>query len=207
MDFKKEIIVNQNQGKTIEVYTDMLMKAFEQVYLSLKPGGYLTVTFHSREASIWNSLLYAINCNNFEYIDAIYQPKPKEHSNFIYKQKPGAMQGDIYITFKKTERPTQESKEITLQEIIQNHIIPEANKLILSKRGNSVTFDQLVRAITLRLMRHNLLHRKEIANIDYVKLFDKYFDREESTSNKKKKSKSKKIPEIKKITKIDQFYK
>ena len=193
MDFEKEIIVNKNQDKDEKVYANMLLEAFEKMYLSLKPGGYLTVTFHSREANIWNSLLYAINCNNFEYVDAIYQPKPKEHSNFIYKQKPGAMQGDIYITFKKNENLKRTMEEISLEQIIEDHIIPEAKKLILSRRGKSVTYDQLVRAITLRLIRKNLLHRKEIVDIDYSKLFDKYLIREEAeTKTKKIKTKDKK---------------
>ncbi|MHA1380792.1 MAG: DNA methyltransferase [Candidatus Helarchaeota archaeon] len=209
MPFENEIIINENQGKTKETYAEMLMDAFEKIYLSLKPGGYLTVTFHSREAYIWNSLLYAINCHNFEYVDAIYQPKPKEHSNYIYKQKPGAMSGDIYITFRKNENLTRPNGKISKNQIIEDFIIPEAKKLIISRRGKSVTYDQLVRAITLMLIRKNLLHRKEIAEIDYEKLFDKYFIREKIESGiPKKKKRKKKNKEIdKKARPIEKFIK
>lgn len=204
MPFDNEIILNKNQGKTIDVYRDMLMAAFEKIYISLKHGGYLTVTFHSRKASIWNSLMYAINCNNFEYIDAIYQPKPKEHSNFIYRQKPGAMNGDIYITFRKNELLAKDLSKITIEQLIQEHIVPEAKKVIHSRRGKSVTYDQLVRAITLRLIRKHLLHRKEIAELNYKAIFDKYLLREETKSSISKR-KTKKDQNNKKLTSLNVY--
>ncbi len=179
MNYEKEIIVNPKQGKSSEKYEEMLCSAFGKVFEALKPGGYMTVTFHSREAKFWNALLHAISMYGFEYIDALYQPKQREYSNWVQSNKPGAMKGDIYITFRKPIGPQIKldiDKEVDIQEIIDNIIIPEARKVIL-ERGGEATYDQLVRSITLRLLTERLLHRPELSKLDYAKVFDEYLER------------------------------
>ena len=179
MNYEKEIIVNPKQGKSSEKYEEMLCSAFGKVFEALKPGGYMTVTFHSREAKFWNALLYAISMYGFEYIDALYQPKQREYSNWVQSNKPGAMKGDIYITFRKPIGPQIRldiGKEVDIQEIVDNIVIPEARKVIL-EHGGEATYDQLVRSITLRLLTERLLHRPELSKLDYAKVFDKYFER------------------------------
>ncbi len=179
MPYKKEIIVNPKQGKSPEKYEEMLCSAFGKVFEALKPGGYMTVTFHSREAKFWNALLHAISIYGFEYVDALYQPKQREYSNWVQSNKPGAMKGDIYITFRKPEKPQIEldvQKEVDVQEVINNVIIPEARKVIL-EHGGEATYDQLVRSITLRLLTERLLHRPVLSKLDYAKVFDEYLER------------------------------
>ena len=179
MRYEKEIIVNPKQGKSPEKYEEMLCSAFGEVFEALKPGGYMTVTFHSREARFWNALLHAISIYGFEYVDALYQPKQREYSNWVQSNKSGAMKGDIYITFRKPVRPQIEleiGKEVDTQDIIDNVIIPEARKVIL-EHGGEATYDQLVRSITLRLLTERLLHRPELSKLDYAKVFDNYFER------------------------------
>lgn len=179
MSYEKEIIVNPKQGKSPEKYEEMLCSAFGKVFEALKPGGYMTVTFHSREAKFWNALLHAISIYGFEYVDALYQPKQREYSNWVQSNKSGAMKGDIYITFRKPIRPQVKldiDKQVDIQEIIDNIITPEARKVIL-EHGGEATYDQLVRSITLRLLTERLLHRPELSKLDYAKIFDKYFER------------------------------
>jgi DNA modification methylase len=176
-DWKDEIVVNPKQGKTREVYREMLREAFLNCYRLLKPGRYMTVTFHSREIKYWNDLLYAITSSGFEYVDAVYQPPPKEYKDWLYARNPGKMSGDIYITFKKPIHPLVKEEEPTeLQRIIHNVIIPEAIRTI-KLHGGKASYDILVRNITLELLRRGLLHRKEIQELDYEKIFDSYFER------------------------------
>jgi len=102
-DWEKEIVVNPRQNKDVAKYRDMLVDAFMECFRVLKPGRYMTVTFHSREIKYWNSLLYAISIAGFKYVDAVYQPPPKEYTDWLYARNPGKMSGDIYITFMKPE--------------------------------------------------------------------------------------------------------
>lgn len=176
-DWEKEIVVNMKQGKTPDVYRDALVEAFKQIYKILKTGRYMTVTFHSREIRYWNALMYAIQVAGFKYITSVYQTPQREYTNWLYRQNPGSMSGDIYITFfKPVFRQSIEEIQIDVERIIQNIVLPEAREIILL-HGGQATYNQLVRGITLRLINEGLMHKAEVRDLDYVKLFDFYFKR------------------------------
>jgi len=176
-DWKKEIVVNPKQGKTPDVYRDALVEAFKRVYKALKTGKSMTVTFHSREIKYWNALMYAIQVAGFKYISSVYQTPQKEYTNWLYRQNPGSMSGDIYITFYKPaiREPTEEI-QVDVERVVQNIVLPEAREIILL-HGGQATYNQLVRGITLRLINEGLMHKAEIRDLDYVKLFDTHFKR------------------------------
>jgi len=176
-DWKKEIVVNTKQGKTPDIYRDALVEAFKQVYKTLKTGKYMTVTFHNREIKYWNALMYAIQVAGFKYVSSVYQTPQKEYTNWLYRQNPGSMSGDIYITFHKPsfKEPVQEV-EVDVERVIRNIVLPEAREIILL-HGGQATYNQLVRGVTLRLINEGLMHKAEIRDLDYVKLFDFHFKR------------------------------
>lgn len=176
-DWKKEIVVNPKQGKTPEIYREALVEAFKKIHQVLKTGRYMTVTFHSREIKYWNALMYAIQVAGFRYISSVYQTPQREYTNWLYRQNPGSMSGDIYITFFKPpfKQPVEEV-EVNIDRIIQNLILPEAREILLL-HGGQATYNQLVRGITLRLINDGLMHKPEIRDLDYVKLFNYHFKR------------------------------
>jgi len=176
-DWKKEIVVNTKQGKSPDVYRDALVEAFKQIYKVLKTGKYMTVTFHSREIKYWNALMYAIQIAGFKYVSSVYQTPQKEYTNWLYRQNPGSMSGDIYITFYKPafKEPLEEA-QVDVGRVIQNIVLPEAREIILL-HGGQATYNQLVRGITLRLINKGLMHKAEIRDLDYVKVFDSHFKR------------------------------
>lgn len=176
-DWKKEIVVNPKQGKTPEIYREALVEAFKKIHQVLKTGKYMTVTFHSREIKYWNALMYAIQVAGFRYVSSVYQTPQREYTNWLYRQNPGSMSGDIYITFLKPpfKQPVEEV-EVDVDRIIQNLILPETREILLL-HGGQATYNQLVRGVTLRLINEGLMHKPEIRDLDYVKLFDYYFKR------------------------------
>jgi hypothetical protein len=176
-DWKKEIVVNTKQGKPPDVYRDALVEAFKQIYKALKTGKYMTVTFHNREIKYWNALMYAIQIAGFKYVSSVYQTPQKEYTNWLYRQNPGSMSGDIYITFYKPplKEPLEEA-QVDVERVIQNIVLPEAREIILL-HGGQATYNQLVRGITLRLINEGLMHKAEIRDLDYVKVFDSHFKR------------------------------
>jgi len=176
-NWQDEIVVNPKQGKTTEVYREMLSEAFKEIYRVLKPGKYMTVTFHSREIKYWNALMYTIQMAGFKYVTAVYQIPQKEYTNWIYARNPGEMNGDIYVTFYKPETEISSYLEsIDINNIISNIILPQARQIILLHNGQA-TFNQLVRGITLSLIHRGLMHNPEIRDLDYEKIFDRHFER------------------------------
>lgn len=176
-NWKNEIVVNQKQGKTPEIYRDMLSDAFKEIYRVLKPDKYMTVTFHSREIRYWNALMYAIQIAGFKYVTAIYQIPQREYTNWLMARDPGAMNGDIYITFHKPMiKYSSELEDVNLPSIIQNVILPEARQIILLHNGQA-TLNQLVRGITLSLISKGVMHNPKVRDINYEKIFGEFFER------------------------------
>ena len=178
LPFEDEIIVNPMQNKDSDRYKEMLRESFDRVFIALKPGKFMTVTFHSPDIRYWNALMYAITSCGFEYAGSVYQSHSKVYTNWMMaKDKPGTMLGDMYITFQKpTYAPTKRLKIVNVEQVIQEIILPEARRIIM-ERGGYATYDQLVRGITLHLLEEGCLHKPEIVNIDYEKLFDENFER------------------------------
>jgi len=177
--FDKEIIVNPKQGKSAEIYRDMLTQAFTEVFRVLDYDSYMTVTFHSAEIKYWNALIYAIQIAGFEYVVALYQPPSKEYTDFIHTRDPGRMSGDIYVTFfkpKPEKRGKKEPGTISVADVIQHIVLPEARKIVV-EHGGSASYDQLVRGVTLFLLNKGLLHNPQIRDLGFESVFDKYLKR------------------------------
>lgn len=176
-DWKDEIVVNAKQAKTLEIYREMLGEAFRETYRVLRPSKYMTVTFHSREIKYWNALMCVIQTAGFKYVTAIYQIPQREYTNWLYARNPGEMNGDVYVTFYKSEiRASLETKDINVKNVIQHTILPEAHQIILL-HNEQATFNQLVRGITLCLIDRGLMHNPKIRDLNYEKIFDEHFER------------------------------
>ena len=68
------------------------------------------------------------------------------------------------------------NEKMDISRIIINVILPIARKTIML-HGGEATYDQLVRNITLELLRRGLLHRKEVLRLNYEKIFDRHLQR------------------------------
>ena len=60
--------------KDFERYHNLLTKALREIYKVLKPGHYLTLTFHNREINVWNSVIKAGAYSGFIFEKILYQP-------------------------------------------------------------------------------------------------------------------------------------
>ena len=74
LNYADEITINDRQDKDFNYYHKMLKAAFREMYQVLKPGKYLTVTFHSTEIAVWNSIIKAVVLSGFDLEKIIYQP-------------------------------------------------------------------------------------------------------------------------------------
>ncbi|MFO8115100.1 MAG: DNA methyltransferase [Halorubrum sp.] len=176
VDWEDEIVVNPRQEKSRDRYEEMLAAAFDEVFRVLESGGYLTVTFHSSELRYWNSLMHAIQQAGFEYVDAVYQVPAQEYTNWINRRKPGTMNGDIYVTFRRPETRDQPELDVGDIQEVRSAVLEEAKRVVRLHDGRA-TYDQLVRAVTLRLIEDNRMHSEQVRDFDYRRLFDEYLER------------------------------
>lgn len=175
-NWEDEIVVNPRQDKGRNQYERMLTEAFSEVFRVMAVGGHMTVTFHSREIQYWNSLIFAIQEAGFDYVDAVYQVPHSEYTNWMYRQRPGTMNGDIYITFHRPETRTR--RDLSFDEVheAKEAIVDEAREIIKLHDGEA-TFDQLVRGVTIRLIDEGAMHSEQVRDFDYEQIFDDHFQR------------------------------
>jgi DNA modification methylase len=53
---KSEAIQNKTQGKTIDVYQELMLKSFLEFYRILKPNKWIVVEFSNTSAAVWNAI-------------------------------------------------------------------------------------------------------------------------------------------------------
>ncbi|MFQ6119492.1 MAG: DNA methyltransferase, partial [Methanosarcinales archaeon] len=174
MESREEIIKNARQGKNDNYYSLMLNKAFKQIYRVLKPGKYLTVTFHNTDIKIRNILIRSVVYAGFDLDKIIYQP-PARASPKALLHPYGTPIGDYYIRFKKplyVKTPTKQD----LDKNIQERIIIDAVTKILAERGEPTSYAWIMNTIDTELSKrgYSLVSDPK----DIKKTLEKHLDRE-----------------------------
>jgi len=142
----EEITINsRGQGKNFDYYHKMLSASFSQIYKVLKTNRYLTVTFHSTDIDVWNSIIIAVRIAGFELEKIIYQP-PAKASARAKLQPYGSAIGDYYIRFRKPEHENDISETQKDREKYERVII-ETTKKIVAERGEPTPFTFILNGI------------------------------------------------------------
>lgn len=63
---EEEAIINPFQKKGVKEYQELMEKAFKEVFRVLKPGRFLSLTFHNSRTEIWNAIQTALKNAGFE---------------------------------------------------------------------------------------------------------------------------------------------
>lgn len=149
LDYKDEVTVNKNQDKDFQTYHKMLKAAFRQIYQVLKPGKYLTVTFHSTDIKVWNSIIKAVVMTGFDLEKIIYQPPARPSAKGLL-QPYGSAVGDYYIRFRKpeTEKIITE-KHLDMKEY-EMRVVDYA-KHIIGERGEPTIYQHILNGIMVDL--------------------------------------------------------
>jgi hypothetical protein len=127
----------------------MLKSAFRQMYNVLKPGRYLTVTFHSTEIAVWNSIIKAVVLSGFDLEKIIYQPPARPSAKGLL-QPYGSAVGDYYIRFRKpeTEKPLL---EMDIDQETYERDVVWAAKAIIEERGEPTIYQRILNSIMVEL--------------------------------------------------------
>ncbi len=113
LSFADEVAFNPYRNLDAAYYAEMLARTFRQVYLALKPGKWMTVTFHNKDSEIWRALLSACSSAGF-ILDSIVPLNPSA-PNLTQKLTKGAPKTDLVLHFRKPG--TGEVRQLTLADI------------------------------------------------------------------------------------------
>ena len=165
MPFADELTINPAQGKDFEYYHQLLRATFEEVYRVLKSGRWLTVTFHSTDVKVYNSIIRAVSYNVFDLQNIVYQT-PLRASAKALRQPYGSAIGDYYLRFRKplsTARLLPESIEVDQDRY--ERVVVEAIKKMLAERGQPTLYTDILKGIYMELDKHGFLF---IANPEQI---------------------------------------
>ncbi len=154
MDFDDEITIND--AKDFDYYHKMLLAAFRQVYRVLKPDRYLTVTFHSTDIRVWNSIIRAVASAGFDLEKIIYQPPARASAKGLLVPY-GSAVGDYYIRFRKPKIPLTLTPEEAVSEIEYERAVLSAAKTILAERGEPTAYTFILNGIIVHLRKAGVL--------------------------------------------------
>lgn len=156
-NFDDEIIISNSpeRDKTFEVYERMLKAAFHQAYQVLKPGKYMTVTFHNTEIKVWNAIVSSCLYAGFDLEKIIYQPPARTSAKGLLAPYASAV-GDYYIRFCKPHVEKEYSIEEASEERYKR-IVVDAAKRIIAERGEPTPYTFILNGIIVELKKEGAL--------------------------------------------------
>jgi len=151
VNFEDEIIISDSPSrreKNFDVYCKMLSLAFREIYKTLKPGKWMTVTFHNTDITIYNSIIRAVTLAGFELEKIIYQPAARPSAKSLLHPY-GSAVGDYYIRFRKPTKTTKLQLDLEIDKERYKRIIIESVKKIIAGRGEPTPYGVIVNSYSM----------------------------------------------------------
>ena len=170
--YTDEVVISDAEGrqKTLQQYQHQLRECFDAVHRVLRPGAWMSLTFHNRNIAVWNALLNAAVESHFDFIDDVYQ-LPAMASAKSGSQRSGSMTGDVVLNFRK---PVGVPSRLRAGQVdVEKLVVDEARQIIAERRGTA-TEDQLMRGVVHVLLRHGVVDQ---TSDDIRKVLARYLDR------------------------------
>ncbi|MGH7771085.1 MAG: DNA methyltransferase [Candidatus Binatia bacterium] len=149
----KEVVRNERQRKTFEIYHSLLRNALTGIYNVLKPNSYLTLTFHNPTFKVRNATIYAGVMGGFDLEKIHHQPLGQVSAKAML-QPFGSAQGDFYLRFHKPSTPGVAVRREEIDAARFERIVLETAKRVLAERGEPTPYTILINAIDPELARN-----------------------------------------------------
>lgn len=154
--WKDEVTINDEQSKTFDYYHKMLHAGFLQMLKVLKPGKWMTVTFHSTDIKVYNSIIQAAVFAGFNLEKIVYQPPARASAKGLL-QPYGSAVGDYYIRFRKPEQPKKIPKPTEVNRERYENVVVQIAEKIIAERGEPTAYTHILNGIYPELDRYGLL--------------------------------------------------
>lgn len=171
-----EIVRNEKQEKSFDVYHSLLGNSFSGMYNVLKPDRYLTVTFHNPTFKIRNATIRAGVFAGFELQKVHHQELARPSAKSLL-QPFGSAQGDFYLRFHKTDLGDQAIKLQTIDEVRFEKIVLETTTKILAERGEPTPYTIIINAVDPELAKRGYFSELQ-AGLDVETVLKKHLGNE-----------------------------
>ncbi len=171
-----EVIHNEKQHKDFGVYHGLLSRSFRDVFEVLKPGRYLTVTFHNPTFKVRNATIRAGVFAGFEFQKIHHQPLGQVSAKSMM-QPFGSAQGDFYLRF---YRPKLDENVLQPEEIGEKRfekIVIETTTALLAERAEETPYTQIINFIDPVLAKNGYFSSLE-TGLDVKKVLEKHLGKE-----------------------------
>lgn len=148
-----EIIRNERQKKPFEVYHALLNNSFQGFYKTLRSECCLTLTFHNPTFMVRNATVRAGVFSGFDYEHIHHQPLGQVSAKAML-QPFGSAQGDFYLRFVKTARPTRQMEEISEDRF--RRIVIETCREVIASRAEPTPYTILINQVDPVLAKRGL---------------------------------------------------
>jgi len=149
----KEVVRNERQHKNFDVYHALLRNAFRAMHDVLKPGTYLTLTFHNPTFKVRNATLYAGVMAGFNLEKIHHQPLGQVSAKAML-QPFGSAQGDFYLRFHKLPSTGTAVRPEEIDATRFERVVTETAKRVLAERGEPTPYTILINAIDPELAKN-----------------------------------------------------
>jgi DNA modification methylase len=171
-----EVIHNEKQQKDFGVYHGLLSRSFRDMFEVLKPGKYLTVTFHNPTFKVRNATIRAGVFAGFEF-QKIHHQSLGQVSAKAMLQPFGSAQGDFYLRF---YRPKLDESVFQPEEIDEKRfekIVVETTIGLLAERAEETPYTQIINFIDPVLAKNGYFSSLE-TGLDVKKVLEKHLGKE-----------------------------
>ena len=171
-----EIIHNEKQHKDFGVYHGLLSNSFRDMFEVLKPGRYLTLTFHNPTFKVRNATIRAGVFAGFDF-QKIHHQELAHSSPKSLLQPFGSAQGDFYLRFYRPNVSEAVPKPEEIDEARFEKIVVETTIGLLAERGEETPYTQIINFIDPVLAKHGYFSSLE-TGLDIKKVLQKHIGRE-----------------------------
>jgi 16S rRNA G966 N2-methylase RsmD len=149
-----EIVRNERQEKSFEVYSALLSSSFRGFYKVLRPGGFLTLTFHNPTFHVRNATVRGGVFAGFDYQKIHHQPLGQVSAKAML-QPFGSAQGDFYLRFQKLGvKPARPMEEVSEERF--RRIVIEKCREVIAERAEPTPYTILINHVDPELARQGL---------------------------------------------------
>ena len=173
MNYPEEIVVSKHEtyNKSLENYRQMLLAAFSEIHKKLKPGAFMSVTFHNKDLHTWKALLYCLREAGFTLVNLVHQPQAKlSSSQGLYHKK--RITGDFILNFIKTPPKSILKPQPKLN--FEETVISKTKELLSNQE--KITTDLVYRELVPLFVNSGLLDEEENIQKNLERILNKHFE-------------------------------
>jgi len=148
-----EIIRNEKQQKTFDVYSSLLNASFQGMFKVLKPDHFLTLTFHHPTFKVRNATIRGGTFAGFDFEKIHYQELARPSAKSLL-QPFGSAQGDFYLRFHKPLAKRAKISPERIDETRFEKIVVETTIALLAERAEPTPYTIIINYIDPILAKH-----------------------------------------------------